>query len=201
MIFYSYLWLREDGTPYYAGKGTGRRAFMRFGHRCHPPKDKSNILIFPMLTSAEAFESEVALIELFGRKDNGTGCLRNLTDGGENPPNHTGKKRTEATLQKMRIAQKGHRGNWGSTRSEETKERMRVAQIGKKHTSETIAYMRIVRASVSEETKDKIRKSLEGVPWSEKRWAAHIPRSAWNKGLSIPWSEKRRAAYIASKSS
>jgi hypothetical protein len=104
---------------------------MRFGHRCHPPRDKSHILIFPMLNETEAFESEIALIELFGRKDNGTGCLRNLTDGGENPPDHSGKKRTEATLRRMRIAQKGHRGNWGSTRSEETKEKMRVSQIGR----------------------------------------------------------------------
>lgn len=81
--FYSYLWMREDGTPYYAGKGTERRAFVTQNRRFHCPADSTRILVFPMLNEAEAFESEVALIELFGRKDLGTGCLRNLTDGGE----------------------------------------------------------------------------------------------------------------------
>ena len=26
MIFYTYMWLREDGTPYYVGKGTLTRS-------------------------------------------------------------------------------------------------------------------------------------------------------------------------------
>ena len=85
MKFYSYLWLREDGTPYYAGKGKGNRAFTKNNHRVPPPKDHSCILIFPQENEADAFESEMAIIALFGRKDLGTGWLRNLTDGGENP--------------------------------------------------------------------------------------------------------------------
>lgn len=83
MEFYSYLYLREDETPYYAGKGSGKRAFKGRHRGVYPPKDTSRIILFPMLNETEAFESEIALIELFGRKDLGTGCLRNRTNGGE----------------------------------------------------------------------------------------------------------------------
>ena len=83
MGFYSYLWLRADGSPYYAGKGSGNRAYRRQGHNVSCPIDKTRILVFPMLSEAEAFESEIALIDLFGRKDIKTGCLRNVTNGGE----------------------------------------------------------------------------------------------------------------------
>jgi len=106
MEFYSYLWLREDGTPYYVGKGTGNRAWVRESHHCFPPKDRSRILIFPQDSEADAFESEMALIALFGRKDNGTGTLRNMTDGGDGS---SGYKHTLVGLQKMSAAHKGKR--------------------------------------------------------------------------------------------
>jgi hypothetical protein len=104
MIFYSYLWLRKDGTPYYAGKGNGRRAF-RQHERIHPPKDRSRILVFPMASEAEAFESEIALIDLFGRKDLGTGCLRNLTNGGDGS---TGHRTSPARKEQLRLSMQGN---------------------------------------------------------------------------------------------
>jgi hypothetical protein len=85
--FYSYLWLRRDTTPYYVGKGSGRRAFIHADHGVHCPADDSRILVFFHETEAEAFESEKNFIRWFGRKDLGTGCLRNLTDGGDAPTN------------------------------------------------------------------------------------------------------------------
>lgn len=85
MIFYTYIWLRDDGTPYYVGKGHGKRAF-RTG--C-PPFER--IILQEWETELEAFAAERLLISLYGRKDNGTGVLRNLTDGGDgsaNPAEH-----------------------------------------------------------------------------------------------------------------
>jgi hypothetical protein len=129
MAFYSYLWLRKDGTPYYAGKGSGNRAYRRHAHNqgLQPPSDSSLILVFPMANEAEAFESEIALIYLFGRKDLGTGCLVNHTNGGENPPSAKGRKRSESFIQKMRERKP-------TIQTLESREKNRQAHIGRKHT-------------------------------------------------------------------
>jgi hypothetical protein len=79
--FYTYLWLREDGTPYYVGKGSGERAFISDNHNVPCPPEL-NILIQEFSSETEAYEAEEFLIAYYGRKDLGTGCLRNLTDGG-----------------------------------------------------------------------------------------------------------------------
>ena len=80
-MFYTYLWLREDGTPYYVGKGSGHRAFVSWGHRHPRPKDRSSILIQEFPSERDAFSAEIFLISYYGRKDLGTGCLRNLSGG------------------------------------------------------------------------------------------------------------------------
>jgi hypothetical protein len=77
MVFYTYLWLREDGTPYYAGKGSGNRAFRRGS----PPTER--VILQEHSSEQDAFEAEKQLISFYGRKDLGTGILRNMTDGGD----------------------------------------------------------------------------------------------------------------------
>ncbi len=124
--FYSYLWLREDTTPYYAGKGSGRRAFVRHSH-LYPPLAMSSILIFPHSTEAEAFESEKAFIKWFGRKDIGTGCLRNFTEGGEGK---TGRIANLETRRRMSEAQKGNKKSVGYRH-----------MLGLRHTEETKAQL------------------------------------------------------------
>jgi hypothetical protein len=86
-IFYTYMYLREDGTPYYVGKGTRHRAFYqkhRGGVIAIPPKER--VLLEPHASEEDALEAEKFLIAYYGRKDLRTGRLLNMTDGGENPP-------------------------------------------------------------------------------------------------------------------
>jgi hypothetical protein len=82
-IFYTYAYLREDGTPYYVGKGTGKRIYSTV-KTVNLPKDKSRIIYLKKnLTEEEAFNHEIYMIAVFGRKDLGTGILHNKTNGGE----------------------------------------------------------------------------------------------------------------------
>jgi hypothetical protein len=85
-MYYTYLWLREDGTPYYVGKGTRNRAYTNWKHGVHRPAQRERIVIIPAESEEEALATEVALVWYYGRKDLGLGCLRNLTDGGDKPP-------------------------------------------------------------------------------------------------------------------
>src|SRR5208282_1105509 len=85
MTFYTYTWLREDGSPYYVGKSFhGNPAYPK-GERAYrkgcPPSER--IVIQNWSDEATALAYEMYLIDFWGRKDLGTGCLRNLTDGGD----------------------------------------------------------------------------------------------------------------------
>lgn len=119
-MFYVYKYLREDGTPYYIGKGKNGRAWYRGSNeRIHKPRNKSNIVIVESnLTEAQAFELETILIKQYGRKDLGTGVLHNLTDGGEGSSGAKFGKPSDDTIEKIKKALTGRE------LSVETKEKM-----------------------------------------------------------------------------
>jgi hypothetical protein len=119
MKYYTYAYLRKDGTPYYIGKGKGDRAHQS-AHSVKVPKDKSRILFLKKnLSEEEAYKHEKYMIFVLGRKDIGTGMLRNLTSGGEGNDFWKGKKRSEEDRLKMRKAQLGKK------MPAETKEKIR----------------------------------------------------------------------------
>jgi hypothetical protein len=127
-MFYTYLWLREDGTPYYVGKGKGRRAFRQGS----PPQER--IVVHPAESEDDAFETETVLIWYYGRKDLGTGCLRNLTVGGEGfaGGRHTLEWRSEQSLKMQgNNYNDGYKNNLGNMHSEATKQKISKAKLGR----------------------------------------------------------------------
>lgn len=157
--YYTYLYLREDGTPYYVGKGKNKRAYIKSNRDViHPPTDKSRIVILHSnLTEEQAYAIECELISLYGRKDLGTGILHNRTDGGEGTSGHVktqewidehksfmkeymkgapspmaGKKQTKEHVDKRMKA------HIGVKRSEDTCKKIADKAIGRKQSNETI---------------------------------------------------------------
>lgn len=104
--YYTYAYLREDGSPYYIGKGSGRRAYNHSKNDAiHPPKDKSRIIILESnLSNIGALALERRYIKWYGRKDNKTGILHNRTDGGDN---NSGKIVSQETRDKISKANTG----------------------------------------------------------------------------------------------
>jgi hypothetical protein len=130
MEYYTYAYLREDGTPYYIGKGKGDRAYSKHRRKRNlavPPKER--ILILKQnLTEEDAFKHEIYMIAVFGRKDLGTGILRNLTNGGDGAsgviPWNTGKKLSKNHREKLSAAGRGRK------KSEEHKRKIGEAHKG-----------------------------------------------------------------------
>lgn len=194
--FYTYAYLREDGTPYYIGKGMGERIYKRGKNEIKPPKDKSRVIFFKRnITEEEAFKHEIYMISIFGRKDLGTGSLRNRTNGGEGSSGllvsdetrrkiskaRTGTKMTEEHKDKIRQRMMGNNWNVGRKLSEETKKKVGEAQKGNQYMKGR-KYSEETRKKMSEAHKgntptEETRKKLSQAKKGNQNWKYRKPKN------------------------
>jgi len=135
-----YGWF-ADGLPFYIGIGSIRRSKRKSGRNLYCTRKRAKAerencfeirILFKNLTWQEACEIEQSLICLYGRSDNGTGILTNMTDGGDGA---IGQRKTKETIKKARKSQQRYfRQNdcyWkGKKHTNETKAKIALRQAG-----------------------------------------------------------------------
>lgn len=179
--FYVYILFRENGVPFYVGKGRGRRlaaheCAARRGAKGHRFSIIRDLLarglgvecrkVHEGLTDAEAIALEVAWIAEIGRKVHG-GPLVNETDGGDGMSGYQMPDASRAHL--SAIAR-------GIKKSPETVTRMKDSWKS--------------RPAMTDETKAKLSASLKGRPLSPEHRAKVL---AAREGRQFEYSQERRA--------
>lgn len=151
-IYFVYIIETLDGTPLYVGKGKNNRPQAHFDSKANSyiarkirklGADNVRIsFIQENLLSADAYLKETELIAKYGRRDNGTGILYNLSDGGEGSKGHRmtnegkqflrelnlGKKASDTTKEKLRQVSLGRQVTWG--------DKIKTSLTGISHTDE-----------------------------------------------------------------
>lgn len=176
--FYVYAWLMPCGTPFYIGKGRKGRdralkvtnqIFMRIVDKIR--RAGKEPVIFRVLEGLDengAFELERALIKSYGRRNNKTGILANMTDGGEGSSGHVKAPDVVARIAAAKIGVKL------PPASDERKAKISAANTGRKRSAESIELNKVAQHTVGLSVANK--SGFRGVSFHSDRgkWGARI---------------------------
>lgn len=170
--FYTYAYLRKDGTPYYIGKGQRDRAYSKNHINIFVPPKERILFLKKNLLEEEAFKHEKYMIFVFGRKDLGTGILHNRTEGGEGTANIS-----DITKEKMRVKK------LGKSLSQEHREKLSKIRKGNRRWNNGV--------------KEKLCKECPGNDWVLGRLISNkvgVKYGKWNIGKKAsPETRKKRS--------
>ena len=188
--YYVYLYLREDGTPYYCGKGSGQRAWSKDRITSIPINPSLIVIVAYNLFELWAFGLERRFIRWYGRKDNNTGILDNLTDGGD------GVSGLDSAVYK-RMAEK----RIGVPLSLKWRNNISAGSKGVKKGPQSVAHIASVSKSLTGKTKSVAhRQNISAGSKGIKKPCSAEHAKSLSVAMKASW-EKRRAAKAALLSS
>jgi hypothetical protein len=161
-------------------------------------------IIFDSLTEQEAFILESNLIKEYGRLDLGTGCLANMTDGGEGCSGLIHSDKTKQLWFKQRTGvpawNKGLKNPY--IISEETRQKLIDSLKGRVVSEETREKIKnsLLGHSVSEETRQKISEVQKGVSKPHKGYVCsnetRLRRSQTLKNMEL-WNRGKKLGSLS----
>lgn len=137
--FYVYQYIREDGSPFYIGKGSKNRINESHSPWLNIPAPEYRKVIKDGLSEQEAFDLELKLINYYGRKIDG-GVLENkkisrwVAQAGWKHTEETKQKISKANLGKVRTEEQ--KKKYLGTTTLEHAEKVRQANLGRKNSKE-----------------------------------------------------------------
>lgn len=175
------MYLREDNTPYYVGKGSGLR--WREKHNVGIPPKQRIKFVATELYEQDAFNLEVELIKKYGRKDLGTGILRNQTNGGDGASGIVKSEETRKKHSEFMRQNNQKRKQEGWTYPDEARKIISKMRKGKPKSKEHI---------------EKVASSLNSRTEEEKlKWKQKIADKKIGKPRSEETKKKIRATLLA----
>jgi len=158
MEYFVYLHKRKtDGAVFYVGQGKNGRAFNFNGRnqiweRIASKHGVDVDIVLTELTREQALAEEIRLVAIYGRLNNKTGVLANMTDGGDG-----GLGLTVTDETKIKISEKS-KAAWNKPGAKDMASKKRKgegnAMFGKKHSEEVVQQSKIRSAEWSNKNRD-----------------------------------------------